>query len=101
MVLGYRAATVPPSAEADPGPLCPCREKPIVCTICCLTDAHKRGDGGNGRELMCNACFISLGGTAEFVKAIKEHFQCKWGLNLWAQVKLPSYKISFIIHSRI
>lgn len=52
MVLGYRAATVPPSAEADPSPLCPCREKPIVCTICCLTGAHKRGDGDNGTELM-------------------------------------------------
>lgn len=77
MVLGYRAAAVPSSAEADLGPLWPGGEEPIVCTICCSTRSHKEDDRGKRRELMCDACLISLGGAVECAKAIKEHFHWK------------------------
>lgn len=48
----------PSSIQADPGPLCPSGEKPIVCTICCGTRAHKGGDKGKGLKLMFPACLI-------------------------------------------
>ena len=70
----------PSSAEADLGPLCVPTGRGPLCVPSVAAHAHTKGvTRGEGGELMCDACLMSLRGAVEFAKAIKEHSCCKWG----------------------